>query len=408
MFEADSVKPRIVLFNLYHGGHNPQHLECLLREWAVRRPQAELHVVISEAAARLHPELAELTEAAERASLHRVETPPRFGAHAGIVGRELVHRRLAKHYAHLLRADRLMFMYLDAVQFSLAIDLRFPWPLSLSGIYFRPSFHYGALDSAPARGDRVKAASKQLSIRVALRNPHLQTLFSLDPFATTQLAAWAGNTECVFLPEPLWIPESAPTSSRITDGLEDGRRRLVLFGSLDKRKGLCVVLDALEGLSTTHQRKLALLLAGRLADSERRELRERIASFEQRSEVKLVLSDQHIPEEEVQALLRSCDLVLVTYVRHVGSSGVLVRAAAAGVPVLASNYGVVGAQVRRHRLGLAIDSTSASDIRDALAAWVDTPDEIPFDPTSAEKFARANTAEAFADTILSRLLPPET
>jgi hypothetical protein len=64
----------------------------------------------------------------------------------------------------------------------------------------------------------------------------------------------------------------------------------------------------------------------------------------------------------------------------------------------------VGVQVRRHRLGLTIDATSADEIRSALLRWLERPATMPFDPAAARKFAAANTADAFAETIFSRLL----
>jgi glycosyltransferase involved in cell wall biosynthesis len=403
---ARDVAPTVVLLNLFHGGHNPQHLECLVREWELRSPLGRLHLVISETAANQYPDLVELTDSVANVALHRVATPPGFASDAGIFGREPLHRRVARHYARLLHADRLMFMYLDAAQLSLTFDLRFSWPLELSGIYFRPSFHYGRLGGRQTRRGRLMALGKQLSIRAAMRNPHLRTLFCLDPIATTQLAEWARHTECVFLPEPLWDPSPRDGTSRLARRLEPGRRRLVLFGSLDERKGVHTVLDALQALPEATQRKLGLILAGRLSDSERPRLRVHIGSLEKQSAVQVILADEHLPEDEVQPLLRESDLVLVTYVRHVGSSGLLVRAAAAGVPVLASDYGLVGAHVRKHRLGLTVDSTSSQAVADAIASWIERPDAFGFDPGSAERFALANTAEAFAETILSRLLAP--
>jgi glycosyltransferase involved in cell wall biosynthesis len=404
--QISRMSPTIVLLNLYYEGHNPQHLECLLRSWAHRERDAQLHLVLSKMAVTRHTELSNLARQTKGVTLHLVDTPDNFASEAGVFRREPLHRRVAKDYATRLRAHRLMFMYLDAAQFSLAMDLRFRWPLELSGIYFRPSFHYSDLGVEQTTSERVTSAAKGFVIRGALRNPHLQTLFCLDPLATTRLAEWADHTECVFLPEPLWNPASDRHGSPLTDRVDGHRRCLVLFGSLDERKGLRPLLDALEALPHPLQQQLALVLAGRLTDADKSQLQARIALFERRSEVQLVAADELVPEEQIQPLLRSCDLVLATYLRHVGSSGLIVRAAAAGVPVLASDYGLVGAQVRRHRLGLTVDSASSEEIARALIAWLERPDSFPFDAASADRFARENTAEAFAETILSRLLAP--
>lgn len=42
-----------------------------------------------------------------------------------------------------------------------------------------------------------------------------------------------------------------------------------------------------------------------------------------------MIEDSFIPEEDVQGLLRTCDSSLLTYQCPVGSSGVMIRAAAA-------------------------------------------------------------------------------
>jgi len=85
---------------------------------------------------------------------------------------------------------------------------------------------------------------------------------------------------------------------------------------------------------------------------------------------------------------------------------VLVRAAHARRPVLTSDYGTVGAHTRRHRLGLAVDTTRAEAVAGGLAAWLESPSTLAYDADSAAAFAAANTAEAFAKTFFTSLLDP--
>lgn len=392
---------RIVVLSLGHGGHHSQYLECLARGWVERSPAAELHFVVSEEGYAECPVLHGRSGNAEHIYVHRVAAPS--SRRTGIVGREPLHRATARRFAHELRADHLLFMYLDAVQFSLAVDLRFSWPLALSGIYFRPSFHYDQFGDRSTGRDRLKSVAKATAIRATLRNPHLRTIFCLDPYAVAQLARWAPDTDVAPLPEPLTKHPGKGAPSPLLSRVEDGRRRLVVFGSLDERKGIAVVLEALDGLPEASRKKIALLLAGRFDDRVRRELASRIGSHGA-GDVQVIADDQRLPEESIQPLLRACDLVMITYQQHVGSSGQLLRAAEAGTPVLATDYGLVGQLVREHQLGLTVDATSPFEIRRALAAWLERPDAIPFDPQRAALFAGRNTDDAFAETILSRIL----
>jgi glycosyltransferase involved in cell wall biosynthesis len=404
----DQVTQRIVLFNLYSGGHNPQHLECLAAYWGALTPDAELHVVVSDRHFLAHADTAARLAETPNTELHVARLPDGFDEpRSGTFARDRLHGRLAAHYIKLLHPDHFVLMFFDHAQLSLAAGLRFRWPLAISGIYFKPSFHYGSLSGpAQTRKDRAKGVLKQLVLRAALRNPHLRTIFSLDPFAVPYIERWSTHTEAVALPEPLEDKRPAVGHS-LLDDLEPGRRRLVIFGSLDARKGIGVVLDALQALPRQAQRELTLVLAGPVTGPGRVELLTRLREFDADSNVELILEDSFIPESDVQRLLAGCDLSLLTYQRPVGSSGVLIRAAAAGIPVLSTDYGVVGEQVRRHRLGITVDTTDANAIRDVIESWIEQPETIPFDPEAAAEFARQNTAELFAATIFGRLLRPD-
>jgi glycosyltransferase involved in cell wall biosynthesis len=401
------VNTRIVLFDLYTGGHHPRYLEYLTVYWAERRLEGELHVVVSDRHVREHAETAERLAATPKTEVHVARLPSDFDdAQSGKVARDRLHRGLADHYVRKLRPDHFMFMYLDHAQLSLALGLRFPWPLAISGIYFRPTFHYGSLGGGRrSQTDRVQGAVKRLVLRAALRNPHVRTVFSLDPFVVPYINGWSQRAEAVALPDPF---DDVQTRKDIAllDAVEPHRRKLLIVGVLDEKKGTAIVLDALLGLPRHAQRKLALIVAGPVVGPGRAQLLARLEHFVSESDVQLLLEDSYIPEEDVQGLLRACHLSLLTYQRqHVGSSAVMIRSAAAGIPVLATDYGAVGEQVRQHRLGLVVDTTDADTIRRALEMWLERPEAIPFDGEAAAAFARQNTAELFAATIFNGLLP---
>ena len=95
-------------------------------------------------------------------------------------------------------------------------------------------------------------------------------------------------------------------------------------------------------------------------------LRKSIYELHRTNEVQIVWHNSFIPDEIIQDYFRCSDLVLVTYQHHVGSSHVLIRAASEGVPVIGSNYGLVGKYIVRHRLGSAIDTAKAEVIAEAI------------------------------------------
>src|SRR4051812_16269218 len=169
---------RIVLFNLYSGGHHPQHLESLAAYWEALRPAAELHVVVTDRHVLRHPDTAARLAATPNTKLHMTRLPADFVESDSTLTRDRLHGKLASHYIRELHPDHFVFMLLDHAQFSLAFGLRFPQSVAISGISSRPSFHYGTLGGPPpTRADRVKGAIKQVPLRAAPRNRHLKTVF---------------------------------------------------------------------------------------------------------------------------------------------------------------------------------------------------------------------------------------
>jgi glycosyltransferase involved in cell wall biosynthesis len=300
-------------------------------------------------------------------------------------------------------------MYFDHVQLSLAFGLRFSFPVRVSGIYFRPSFHYSDTGILVGRGNgsRGTDARKRLMLLSAVRNPHFQTLFCLDPFAAEWLREHHPRVRAVDLPDPVDpVPILTPPSNALA-GVGASRSKLLLFGALDDRKGVRPVVDALRTLPTEAQARLALVCAGPFIGAARAELLTELEELRTNSAVEVVVEDRYHEESEIQPLVAGADLVLLTYDCHIGSSNVLVRAAAAATPVLAQEYGLLGALVRRHRLGTTLDARSPDAIATALTRWVvDGPSSITFDAASARAFASANISARFTETVFGELLKP--
>lgn len=392
------MMPRVLLFDLYGGGHHGFYLDVLCRYWATKKLPGDLHVAISPDFATRHADTIAAVRDMPRATVHVLGDVPE---RASLLARDRLHGKLLAQVAVSTGATHAAALYWDHVQLSTAMALRFDRPIKLSGIYFRPSFHYGTLDGPePAWRDRVLAARKRLVLRAALRNPHLDTVFSLDPYSVPFVNKMAGGEVAVFLPDPVRVDSIGATT--ILDKAAPGRKKLLIFGVLDHRKGIVPVCKALALLTAAQQARLSLALAGPIPEGDAADVREALHTLQRDTNVEMLLDERFVPDNEIQQLVGQSDLVLLTYQHHIGSSNVLVRAAAACVPVLATNYGLVGAQVRRLGLGLTIDTADPNRIADAITAWLRDPATLPFDARAARAFAHANTAEATARTFWSR------
>lgn len=390
----------LLIFEPYVGGHRGLYLDALLAHYAEQHVEAPMDLIVSRSFAERHSSTWQHAQDIEGVTLHVIDDAPDT---ASLLARDKHNGRALEQAIARLRPTHALAMYLDHLQVSLGSGLRFDFPTRISGIYFRPSFHYGSLGGPkPDASERVTALRKRVLLRWARRNPHLDTLLSLDPLAVDPINRMGGRGSGAFLPDPVPVPHFSENAAppTVLDRAPEDRSTVLLFGVLDDRKGIAQVCAALRRLEPADQSRLTLALAGPLDDS----LREAVQDVANATGVEVLLDDRFVPDAEIQRLIGQSDLVLLTYQKHVGSSNVLIRAAAAGVPVLATDYGLVGAQVRTRTLGTAIDASDPQHIAQALARWIAEPRSIPFAPASARAFHEENTAAAYAQTIFSHLL----
>lgn len=398
----DASPTRLLLFDLYSTGHHPRYLDHLVRGWRAEDLAGRLEVAVPEAFARAHPALAEEWEhGGGGVSVTWLEGIPerRPGSPLGLVAHDLrVHGPQLRLAVERLRPSHCLHLYVDHAQLSLATRLRFGRPLVLAGLYFRPAVGDAA---APGLGPRVRRLRKEAVLRLAARNPHLETLFCLDPSAVAALDRLLPRVRVVAVPDPVEQPEGSHPG-RGSGRPEGGRLLVTLFGVLDERKGAHRLLDAAAALPPQASDRLSFVLAGPVPAAERERLLAGLARA-RTAGASVSLDDRYLSEAEAFALLREADAAAVLYQRHLGSSNVLVHAAAAGVPVLACREGVVGAHVRRHSLGQTVDATSTEAVVAALVRIAKQGALSGFDPRQARAFAGANTPAAFAGTIFRGL-----
>jgi glycosyltransferase involved in cell wall biosynthesis len=420
---------RIVVLESKVAAHSGYYLEYLARHWQPRSAGQELVFVLPPTFGERHRQAHELLASADsqargiglrsldpdRWRTARDPFPglrwslriPRVGAHLRFRLLYLSQWLALRRTLVALEAQRALIMSLDDL---LLPTLLAPPPPSVevAGILFKPSFHYGALEN-DERGAvaRFKARLDLYLLRRFARRPG-RRLFSLDSLATSSLRPLLGDRVAT-LPEPARGYRPAPEqvdelAGRL--GIDRTRTCFLLLGSLDARRGVEEVLSAIDQLGAEHARSATLLLAGTLPPRDRRLVRTAIAHLRSSSACEVVLAEGTIPEQELMLYFHLADVVLVTHRRHVGSSGTLLHAAAAGRPVVATRAGLIGHQVRSRRLGATVDSASPRSIADGLRAALSTPPDDLFDAASAARFAAENTPERYAETLLDALTSP--
>ena len=404
---------RLAVFEFGSRGHYASYLEALLEGWQRLRPGSTIQFVVTPEFVDLNaPTAAAIVGAAhagveltvlgaeQQSALDEAQRPDRVpwnwlneGPEAG--SRSRTEWDIIQSHGQRFGADLCLAMEIDHLLPALASNLRVAVPMS--GIWFKPTFHYGDFEN---QSDAASRLHEKLVIARVLANTALVNLFCLDQFVTAKLQTTSHGHKMIAVADPL--PEAATPprdASRQRIGVDSARHVLLIFGNISARKGVIDALLALEELPSQQQQRLCIVIAGvplEIDETQQRDLLLRL----RRTGMQVIDRLEHIPETDIPVLFAASDTVLAVYRKHPGSSGVILRAALHGRPVLAQDYGLMGKMVRDHRLGLTVNSPAATDLTSGLQASLEGTVERLFDPQAAALLVGRHSRKTFSDAIL--------
>lgn len=412
--ESIQTSPRLMLFDLALGGHHGNYIQHLV-EYAHHQAFAgAIDIVVLPQFFEIHRDTVATISSYQHPKIDFV--PISVAETAALGDRDSGMSRALRNfrewqifckYAKKLHTTHALMMYLDTCELPLAVGMQSPCPFS--GIYFRPTFHYDMFANyQPNRQQRLQQWRERITLGRILHHPQLQTLFCLDPFAVKAIEPDRYNAQIVHLADPVQpYPSIQPdlTAFRTKLGIKKHRRVFLLFGALDARKGIYQLLDAIALLPPELGQNICLLLVGKINATERVSIRSKIAALCQTAPIQLIECYDFIPGHDVSSYFQLADVVLALYQKHVGMSGILLLAAAAGKPVLSSDYGLMGELVRLYQLGLAVDSTDPTAIAKALSACLLELSETLGDRSQMKVFAEQNSIDRYTSKIFQYLAP---
>jgi glycosyltransferase involved in cell wall biosynthesis len=400
----DGQPRRILIFEPDAEGHTLEWLQHLVEFVAADRNAAALSIVapqtLCDALACAMPRGA--TDRVDLMALRAREE--RLCRHRSLVVASFARWWTMRHYLRRSGADAGFFLSIDLLSLPLAFGLGLD-DRPVSGILFRPSIHYGTFgDYRSGWREKARDIRKDLLYRLMLRNPHVHTVLSLDPFFPHYATShYACGDKVQTVPDPAF-PLIGPARSAV-GGLDfppTERIGLLLFGYLTERKGPLVVLDALKLLPDTVASRVAVLFAGRVDPAIRDAIERRRATLHQACPgLWLRIEDRRLAQDELERLVQRSDIVLAPYQRFVGSSGVLLWAARAARPVLAQDFGLVGRLTREHRLGAVADAGDPRAIARTIERMIAEGPQSFIDSVAAKRFAAVRTPQRFATVVLS-------
>jgi hypothetical protein len=295
----------------------------------------------------------------------------------------------------------------DRVAF-LRIDFVFPWTVQLirkwlfgtceiSGIYFGGDEF--RLHQKARLKHRVRYFIERKLTHFAISQKDVRTIFFLDHSLPGQISALAGiSPKKLQVSADPWLPFQRLTPTAALEALRLELRQPVVLslGVQSQRKGTCQFLEGLEELDPV---TFSVLIAGPL----RPDVSGEVARLVEKRRVEgwqITIVDRFIGDDETWTFLQAASLVVCPYVDFFQSSNVMIRACAAGKPVLVSKGGVMEDAVNTHHCGLAINPTPtgiAEGIKEIFAQLRSDPET--YSPGCAS-YASLHSSERFFQQFL--------
>jgi glycosyltransferase involved in cell wall biosynthesis len=405
--------PKLLIFEPLVAGHHASYLKYLIQSGLTRWRNYETKLVVSQRFLDTHPQIVQMT-----AELHLdhvswlVMAPADSGlveAHNNIVSEAFTLWKLFCKYAESEDADHGLIMEIDKFQFPAALG--YSLPCDISGLYFRPQMHYRDINGMKISFKEVVInLRKNILIRRFLKNPALKRLFILDRLAVDHIRKLPFGIKAIPLADPVPVNDYAVSDEAAIDSLREelgiDKHRLVFlqFGVLTPRKGIFQLLDAIQLLPVGASEKICILIVGPASTiSIQEQIEAKINEIHTTLPVQIITRFQFILEEDVHQYFRLASVILAPYQRHIGSSAILVRAAAIGKPVLTSNYGAIGEVTRQNQLGIVVDTSVPSEITWGLLSFLEQSTSKRFDLAKARAYAAENSVEHFSQTICENI-----
>ena len=269
-----------------------------------------------------------------------------------------------------------------------------------TGMLMNPKFHRAPTGlGPPSRGDFLY----RMSFKRLLALSDLRRLMVIDqPFREFCVQQRFANVEKICLVSDVGELSRSESvgSARESLGLRPDAFVILLYGRVSSLKGVEQLLRAVQSLD--HPEVVALV-AGKPDPAIAALFSSPWCRAMQESGQLLVRAGFHDDESEAK-VFSAADLVWLGYAGGAyGSSGVLYQAGSAGLPVISMADGLIGWTVRKHKLGISLDTSDTSGVVDAIQRLRHDKLMMQEFGENGRRLAKSHTGTAFAETICNAL-----
>ena len=383
------MKNRILLFDTITDGHHPDYLIHVIGFYSGKK-DVELYVSTGESFKSQFDarQKAEDNPWGDNVTFLPIPTNKLNSIHSKpIYLRSIIEWNLLVETAKEINASQVLLMYFDYYQLGIWIGKNAPCPVS--AIYFRPNF--------TENDNGIYPQIKKWMLSNVLKSGQIQNLFCLVHALVPYMKGQKTQTQIIPICDPIkqfQISKSETAEFKNKYKIPTDKKIFLNFGYLDDRKGMEVFIDACATLPKEALAKICLLLAGPVPEYYEKIIEAKLAQV---PELEVIRCYGYLPAREVQICFEISDVVLILYQDFLNMSSVLIRAAMANKPNLATQTGMIGELVSKHNVGITVDATSVSEVGNELKAII--KNGISYSEDNLKQLAEENSLNSFLSTI---------
>jgi len=293
--------------------------------------------------------------------------------------------------------DAVILPYVDYCFYALAIlgspFQELPW----FGISMRLNLGQDPENGRFPMGVKRWIAKRVLAIRT------LDILFAINPSVQDLPPDWCSTklrSKLRYLPDPAeYAIVGTREESRATLGIATGLVAILVFGTIDERKGVDSLLNRLASDGSLEQ--YVVILAGRQSETVRSQLRVG-AWADLLSSKRVIVIDRFLTDAEKNTIFTAADVAWLGYRNHIYMSGVLVLAGMAAMPVVGTPDGEIGRLITKYDLGVCVSIDRPAEVSSGLRAMLDVRTRAEMGQRARSAFA-SHTVENFGAEVANAI-----
>lgn len=302
---------------------------------------------------------------------------------------------LVRKYALKLNIDECIILDIDLLYKGLILHKFFK--IKINGIWFHPNIR---IPNNNLKNIILKFL-KSFFLKIILISNNIQTIFILnDKSSCIELNKITRSSIFTYLPDPI---NTTTINNKSEDSIpiliDKNKTIFLLFGAISERKGVLLILDAIQNhISIKDLERIQLLIIGKIGDDIKDQFYEKTKTINETKRFYPIIIDKFIEYSQISNIFSNSDYILMPYINFYGSSGILNYAVYFNKPIITGKDGLIAEIVKENKLGLitTLNSESLGKLMYNLSNKTSKNDYIEY----SKNYIVSHSPEVFVRTLL--------